>query len=141
MYARGRERHVGDLTRCGYEEFHPGYTARRERLAEVVTTSEFLWCVPAERGLPYYEQDKLVEWTLRMTTDRILGFVHVERWSEFFDGKDIPLADIYYSPDPPADGEADVLVSYPFRDGEVIRRVQYRFIDPKHADVVADDIF
>ena len=85
-----------DLSRCSYEEFHPGYTARRSRLAEMVGTSEFLWCVPAERGFPYYEMIKLVEWTLRVTTDRILGYVHMDRWWKFFEGEDIPLGEIYY---------------------------------------------
>lgn len=130
-----------DLSQATYRKVYPGYPDRRSELAQVVGRSEFLWCVSAERGFAKYEMDKLVEWTLRVTADRILGYVHVGRWDQFFHGEDIPLEEIYYRPDPP-DGDFDILVPYPLQDGEIVRRVQWRWSSPhKPGRVITDETF
>ena len=71
------------------------YVQRRSELAKLIGTEQFIWCVPVERGFGYYELDKPVEWTICVSPNRILGYVNVDRWSQFFQGNVASLRGIY----------------------------------------------
>lgn len=130
-----------DPSRCPYEESCPGYVHRRSQLAKLIGTEQFIWCVPAERGFEYYESDKPVEWTICVSPDRIVGYVNVDRWSQFFQGNIASLNGIYSDLDRGAEERWDILVKYPLHDCEVLGRVRYRIITPDGAEIIDEESF
>lgn len=130
-----------DPSRCPYERSHPGYVQRRSKLAKLVGTEQFIWCVPVERGFEYYELDKPVEWTICVRPDRILGYMNVDRWSQFFQSNVTSLRGIYSDLDRGAEEGWDILVKYPLHDCVILKRVRYRVITPQRAEIIDVESF
>jgi hypothetical protein len=124
--------------RCTYAEFaYPGYVQKRAALSETVGVDQFLWAIEATRKFPHYEMTKPVEWLVRLDEKRLLGYVDDNRWFRFLQGQ-LPYVYGCFRRDRPTNGDFSVLLPFPLRPCEVVRRRVYKFLSPDRALLVED---
>jgi len=129
-----------DRSRSPYAESYPDYPERCHQLASLVGCDSFLWCYPAERQIPFYEGVKLVEWVIEVNDERILGSVDDARWFQYVKGGDRLPRSVFSKSRPPSE-ERSVLVAYPLKREELVRKTVFGFISPTEAHVVSVEDF
>lgn len=142
-------RHSADFDPLG-EQLYPGlspytesfhdYVQKRYELAQLVGTDQFIWCVDERCPLRHYESVKPIEWHIKVDVARILGFVSDHQWDAFLKGHadhaDGVLSRVY----PPGNGYS-VLVRFPIRRDELVKRIRYHVHSPDKADIVEEEFF
>ena len=123
-----------------YVGTYDDYPMKRRELAQLVGTESFLWCIPATRKFSCYEPDKPVEWEIKVHDNRVIGFVHEERWSQYLEGTYRLLRTVFSASTPPA-AEYSVLVQFPLREEELVHRTVFRYISAMKADVMCEQEF
>jgi hypothetical protein len=129
-----------DPALCPYVDGFPHYPSKRAVLADLVGTDQFLWAVEKAMGFMHYEQIKLVEWEVKVPSDRLLGFIDENRWSLFFSGTLPTLGNCFTRIRPHAQ-RFSVLLPFPLYPHECVKRTVFRWLDPKHAEIVDEQTF
>ena len=83
---------------------------------------------------------KPVEWEIGVHRDRILGYVNDDRWDQFLkDGEYLPSG--VFSACHPQTPNSSVLVAFPLRQEELVRKIVYDIENPHDAKVVSVEEF
>ena len=131
--------HLLDPARSPYTDYFTTYVECRATLSTVLGTNQFLWCIDATREFPYYEAFKPIEWLIRVSPERILGFVREVPWYRFLRGVALDIDQIY-SPNQPGEASS-ILVPYPLRRDELVRRTHFEWVTLTKANIISDEAF
>lgn len=129
-----------DRSRSPYAESFDDYPAKCADIAALVGTDSFLWCYPEKRPFQFYEGVKPVEWVINVSDNRVLGFVDDERWFQYVKEGDYLPRSVFSASRPPVD-EYSVLVNFPLRKEELVRKTVFEFISPTEAKIVSEEDF
>ncbi len=114
------ERH----SKSPFAESYPDYPDKIHTLAKQIGTTQFLWAVEQARDFKHHEIAKPVEWVVGLSAKRILGYVDVEKWFAFLEGRDVTLS-MCFSKTLPKRGDTNVILPFPlFRKEVLIKRVR-----------------
>lgn len=125
-----------------YADWIRDYPQKRRKLACLVGTELFLWCLPAAREFPRFEEIKPVEWVIKVHANRILGFVDDERWKEYLEGTRSLHRGVFSTVGPPAhEHEYSVLVKLPLRQEELVSKAVFKIASPDKAEILSREKF
>jgi hypothetical protein len=125
---------------CPYVEFgYPDYVQKRAALSAIIGTNQYLWARDVATGFRKYEMIKPVEWLVQVAEERLIGYVDEDRWFRFLQGQ-LPIVDGCFTKDRPTNCNCSVLLPFPLRLYEVLRRKVYRILNPNHASLIEDRI-
>ena len=129
-----------DPAQSPYAECYDEYTKKRHELARLVGTDMFLWCIPAKHKFDFFENVKLVEWKIRVSDNRILGFVNDSRWFQYLEGKDDLPRSAFSASNPPQE-KYSVLVEFPLKREELVSKTVFRFKSSREAEILSEENF
>jgi hypothetical protein len=109
-----------DVTRSEYAKTHPHYVERVGRLARLVGTDQFVWCIDESSEFAFARPEPKYEWLIEIERGRILGYVQDDPWSQYIDGADLQIEEIF-STSRPSETGVSYLVKFPLLDAELIR--------------------
>lgn len=127
-----------DRSRSPYAESFDDYPDKCAVLASLVGTDPFLWCYPMKYRIRYYEGVKPVEWMIKVSGNRVLGFVDDERWLQYLKDGDYLPRSVFSAFRPPAK-ECSILVTFPLRKEELVRKIVFQIISPTEAKIVSEE--
>jgi hypothetical protein len=116
-----------DLTAAPHGASINGYAAKVMALREFLQIGPVCWTVlegGRDRALSYFETGKPMEWVLRVSRSRVVGFVRCDLWSEYLRNWRPTLTGVAYRGLPKKPTVA-LLIELPIRPEEVeeIRRL------------------
>ena len=123
-----------------YADCYDDYPLKRKKLGCLIGTDSFLWCIPAQRKFRHYESAKPVEWEIKVSNTRVLGYVDDQRWHDFLEGRSFSIDKVYFKRTPPSN-EYSVLVYHPLYREEIQRMIIFRFIKSNEADIICERDF
>lgn len=129
-----------DRRRSPYAESYSDYPTRCQHLASLVGSDTFIWCIPGRHKFRAYEHEKPVEWVINVSEERILGFVDEARWYQYLAGGDHLAGSVFSTSRPPSE-EYSVLVAYPLRREELVRKIVFDIISIEEANVASVEDF
>lgn len=129
-----------DSAQSPYADCYHDYPKKRHELARLVGTDMFLWCIPASCKFDFFEHVKLVEWKIRVSDERILGFVNDSRWFQYLEGKDDLPRSAFSASNPPTE-KYSILVKFPLRRDELVSKTVFRFKSPTDAEILSEENF
>jgi hypothetical protein len=124
-----------------YAQSYDEYSVKCEKLAKLVGTDSFLWCIPKEIQFEHYEHCKPVEWEISVDDNRrILGFVDDCLWFQYLNEGGLLPINIFSCRQPPSSAYS-VLVKFPLLKVEIIRKTVFRVITPTKVDIISEEHF
>jgi len=129
-----------DPKQSPYADCYPDYAKKRSKLARLVGTESFLWCISANQKFHVYGSDKPVEWEIKVDDNRVLGFVNDNIWFRYLEGNDSLPRTVFCASKPPAE-EYSVLVKFPLKQEELVCKRVFRFVNPDKAEIISEEKF
>lgn len=123
-----------------YADSYTDYNSKRIELGRLIGTNDFIWCIPATRTFKFHEIIKPVEWEIRVSDNRILGYVDEQRWFDYLEGRISSLSGVYFRSSVP-NSDYSVLVIYPLTQNEIVKMTIFRFITPEKAEILCERTF
>ena len=126
------EGHI-DAKYSPYADSYSGYPQKAAELSRIIGTDQFLWAVELDKGFKYYEMCKLVEWNLKITQKRLLGYIDNKEWFAYLEGKLGSMPECFSKTRPSGNGFS-VILPFPVRQEELVYKRIYKEIS--HGKVI-----